>query len=30
MKHSRQLEGIKPFNLGINQDLIKTKAKHEK
>ena len=25
-----QLEEIKPFNLGINQDLIKTITKHDK
>ena len=30
MKHSRQLEEIKLFKLGIKQDLIKTIAKHEK
>ena len=30
MKHSRQIEEIKLFELGINQDLIKTIAKHEK
>ena len=30
MKHSRQLEEIKLFKLGIKQDLIRTIAKHEK
>ena len=30
MKHSRQLEEIKLFKLGINQDLIKTITKHDK
>ena len=30
MKHSRQLEEIKLFKLGIKQDLIKTITKHDK
>ena len=30
MKHSRQLEEIKLFQLGTKQDLLKTIAKHEK
>ena len=30
MKHNRQIEEIKLFKLGINLDLIKTIAKHEK
>ena len=30
MKHSRQLEEIKLFKLGIKLDLIKTIAKHDK